>query len=82
MFLSQRERSRYTDRISPFTVLHESDDIHRRADIRIARTSQQLKGVAIKRSNLQLSRSLVSCFIDGWMQHCVIEMNLATKGIL
>ena len=77
MFLSQRERSRYTNCVSLFAVLHESSDIHRRTDIGIDRTSQQLKGVPVKRAKLELSRSLVRCFVDTWMQHCVIETNLA-----
>ena len=63
-FLSVNELSRYTDRISLFAVLHESGDIHRRTDVRIDWTSQELERVPIKRSKLQLSQSLVGFFAE------------------
>jgi hypothetical protein len=65
-FESQREWSCHTNRVSLFAVLHESGNIHGRADVRIDRTFERIAIKGTTKSQ-QLSWCLVGGFIDAWV---------------
>ena len=77
MLLPECEGSRHPHSVPLLAVLHQSVDVHRRANVRIYRATQQLKRVAIEWAKLEFPRRLVGGLVHTGVEHGVVEANLA-----